>query len=489
MLQSYHNPEEIQRITEQLKNILIDYYAEPENRPVTNYSNKADTAHQFWMEEPPSSGIGLEAVLQDFKSRVLPQSVKTWHPMFMNQMFAGASLPSIIGDLLSSMMNPTLATWEMSPVATIIERNVAHWMAKLIGMSKGSSGIFLPGGSMSNLLAITVARNTKLGEEIRGQGMYGAQKRTILCSAGCHYSIANAANLLGIGADQVVKVAVNERNEMLIDDFKTQLARCEAEGRPPFMVVSTMGLTVTGGYDPLAEIVEVCRGKDIHLHVDAAWGGGIALTEVGKEVLAGIDAVDTVIWDAHKWLHTPLTCTVLLAKDPEVLRRTFASNADYLFHPQSEDLAHAEDLGHYTLLCGKRFDALKVWMLFQTLGVDTFKEMAEDRRRFGIHINAMISEMADFETAYTPISPIVCWRYLPKSVEGASEKYVDDLQRYIRERAKMEGSALFNITKLHGRDWFRAILVNPLTTEKHVIDMLARLRELGQDYIKENPPK
>lgn len=485
-----HGEEEIVKVAAILVEILKDTYVDPQKDPVLPYHTKQEMIDAFFEAEPPQLGVGLENALNDFRARVLPASVKTWHPLFLNQMFAGSSFPAIVGDLLISMMNPTLATWEMSPAGTVIERSAAQWMAHLLGMPKGSSGIFLPGGSISNLMALTVARNSRLGPEVGRVGLARLNERgAILCSDACHYSIANAANILGIGAEQVIKVGTNHRNEMRFEAFLEALDDCAARGLKPFAVVATMGITVTGGFDPLDQLGPVCRERGIHLHVDAAFGGGVALSDSGRHALKGIEFADTVIWDAHKWLHVPLTSSVLLTPDPRILREVFSSNANYLFHRQDEELDLAEDLGHYTVLCGKRFEALRLWLLFKAYGERYFRDLAEERMTTTRQFAHMIEASQHFELSFEPRSPIVCWRYLPESLRAADGAYLDALHRHVRETCKREGIALFNMAPLKGALNFRAILVNPLTTSAHLSRLLDDIRSRAERYVAEHPPK
>lgn len=479
-MQSYHSEKDISEITAMLTDILSDTYQDPENRPVTVSPGKAEMIEAFYEEIAPSEGIGLKESIAEFRDKVLPASVKTWHPLFMNQMFAGASFPSIVGDLMASMMNPTLATFEMSPAGTIIERSVASWMARMLGMPQGSSGIFLPGGSMSNLMALAVARHLKLGPELANTGLVGLkEKPAILCSEASHYSIANAGALLGFGKDQVIKVATNASNEMLVDDFEAKIAWAKEQGMRPFAAVITMGLTVTGCFDPLKELVPICRANDLHIHVDAAFGGGISLTKEGAEVLDGIEEADSVIWDCHKWMHVPLASTVLLVPKVHVLKQVFSSGADYLYHEQDEIEDLGDDLGHYTPLCGKRFDALRTWLLFKAFGENYFRELADERMETTRAIAKLIDDAPDFQLSYEPRSPLICWRYIPESMRDASDEELSKLQRNLREGIKKQGRALFNMATLKGNKHFRAVLVNPLTTADHFAAVLDDIRKLA----------
>lgn len=488
-MQHTHTGEEIEEITGLLTEILKDTYIQPDSSPVLNFKSKGEMVSRFYEATAPMEGMGLKQALELFRDEVLSTSVKTWHPLFLNQMFPGASFPSIVGDMLASMMNPTMATWEMSPAGTVIERTVAMWMANILGMKEGSSGVFLPGGSLSNLLALTIARNTRLATECARVGVGALPVRgAILCSDSCHYSVSNAANILGIGAENVIKVASNDRNEMLFEDFLARLDECDERGLKPFAVVATMGITVTGGFDPLAKLGPICRERNIHLHVDAAFGGGIALTKSGKECLAGIEYADSVIWDAHKWLHVPLATTALLVPDPMVLKAVFSSNADYIYHPQDDDVDLADDLGNYTILCGKRFEALRLWLLFKAFGEEHFRTMGERQMELTRGIAGIIAEHPDLSLSYEPRSPLVCFRYLPAEIANSDVDYLDRLHRKVREACKMEGRNLFNMARLKGRMHFRMVLVNPLTELHHLKEMLGDIERIAKAWIKDNPP-
>ncbi|MCB1049295.1 MAG: hypothetical protein KDC71_01760 [Acidobacteria bacterium] len=482
----HHSEEELQLVGQKLIEILSDYYSEPDKIPTLNYMSKNEILDKFPMDQPPEGGRHLVDVLEEFKTQILPASVKTWHPLFLNQMFAGASFPSIIGDLMASMMNPTLATWEMSPVATLIERASSQWMAQILGMRPGSSGIFLPGGSVSNLMAMTIARHRMLGPTVREKGLPKDVQPVILCSEASHYSIANAGNILGIGTEYVLKVKTNHRGEMLPEDLKAQLAYADQQGWLPIAVVATLGLTVTGGFDPLSEIIDICKGRNIHIHADAAFGGGMCLTEKGRHLFKGIDQVDSVTWDAHKTMHTPLTCSVLLVPDLNILKATFSHQADYLFHPQESD--ELDDLGKYTLLCGKRFDALKIWLLWNTYGTSFFRDLAEERDQIAHQLFTYLEADPDFVPAYEPVSPIQCFRFNPPALAECDTVFMDGLHRHVRETLKQSGRAFFNVSKLNDCIHFRMILINPLTTIEHLTELCEDIRQACWAYVRAHQP-
>ncbi len=489
-MQAYHQPDEIRTATNRLLDILIDYYSSPKSSKAVNYRSKEELVKAFYQGEPPNEERPLDDVLKEFKESILPASVKTWHPLFMNQMFAGASFPSIIGDLMASMMNPTLATWEASPVATIIEKNVSQWMAQMMGLPKGSWGIFLPGGSLSNLIALTIARNQFFGMDIRQTGIPMEKKPVLICSEASHYSIANAANILGLGSDHLLKIKTRVNGSMDTNDLEKQLQQCDRNHQTPFAIIATMGLTVSGCFDPLDEMARICKPRGIHIHVDAAFGGGMALTQKGKRHFTGIEHADTLTWDAHKTLHMPLTSSVLLLPNPQLLKSVFSQKeATYLFHPQPEH--EIEDLGKYTPLCGKRFDALKLWLLWHTYGTENFREQAENRFKLTEDFGAYLKSTEDFHMDYQSESPISCFHWAPKEWQKVDRKlrapYSNKLHRTIREEIKQDGNAFFNIALLNGMDQFRFILINPLTTLDQLKDLVSEIRARALAYCNKHP--
>ncbi|CAM2010799.1 pyridoxal phosphate-dependent decarboxylase family protein [Acanthopleuribacter pedis] len=475
-MKDFHTEPEIRAYTRRLDDLLIDYYVDPARDPLLNYTSKPELAQALNEPDPPREGIGLDQALQLFETDILANSVKTWHPGFMNQMSAGASFPAVMGAALAAMMNGTLSTFEASPAATIIEHNVARWMAELLGMKPGSGGIFLPGSSLGNFLALVVARNNQLADSAR-HGMHH-QDAVVLCSDAAHYSVANAVNLMGLGRESMVTVATNEANEILIEDFAAKIERCLAQGKRPFAAVATLGLTVTGGFDPIAEMAELCSRYDMHLHADAAFGGGMALTDRRDRFMQGIEAADTVTWDAHKWLHAPLTCTVLLSPNPHVFKQTFNPDAPYLFHDFDEQTGVTEDLGHFTPLCGKQFHALPVWLMLKAYGSDWFRHQAQTRLTFLDDLTAAIKNQPHFELAYEPRSPVLCFRYLPRDGH-ADAATLNQLQVTIREKIRASGKALFNVTDIKGTTYFRLILINPLMTMAEAQPLLHTIASVG----------
>jgi len=485
-MQKQHSLSELENVIGKLHDIFIECYAEPDKEPILRFKTKKEVVDDLTRPAPPQKGMGLGPALDMYREKVLPASIKTWHPMFFNQMSAGASVSAVLGGTLAAMTNGTLSTYEASPAATVIERNVSQWMAAMLGMKPGSSGIFLPGGSMGNLFALIIARNTRLNKNLRQKGLQGIEEQgAIICSQASHYSVSNAANMMGLGADRALKVRTNGRNEMIFEGILEKLAEADERGWRVFAIVATTGITVTGGFDPLQEIAALCKERDIHLHVDAAFGGGMALTRDGAKLFKGIEEADSVVWDAHKWLGVPLTSSLLAVPDADILKQTFSSNAHYLFHKQDEEVAMADDLGHFTPLCGKPFDALPLWLMMHAFGEQFFRDLSQNRLDFTLELAKTLQEDPNFEMAYEPRSPVVCFRYRPPESEGFDRERLNLLQQKIRENIRKKGIAFFNISTIKERSFFRLILINPLTTMEEMAPLLADILATGRQFKEE----
>lgn len=483
-MQHLHSKDNLDTYVAWFSETLSDFYAQPRNRQVTQHLDKEELVSRIIQENPPEQGIGFDSMKMLLKDTIMAYGVKTWHPHFFNQMSAGTPAPAVVSSAIASMINSTLSTYEAAPTATIVERNVAQWMAQLLGMPEGSGGIFLPGGSLSNLLALTLARKRKFYDKTQQQSVYAVANAqpAILCSKHSHYSVSNAAMVLGIMPQNIIAVKTNHRGEMDPKDLATQLKNAVKNGLLPFAVVANLGVSVTGGFDPLSEIVAVCKPYDIHIHGDAAFGGGMALTDQRDILFKGIEHVDTVTWDAHKCLYMPLTSSVLLTPHLGALRQCFSSGADYLFREEIEDdPCMARDLGSETLLCGKRFEALPLWMFFNTYGVSAMREMVQSRLELAREFASYLDQVPEFELPFNPVSPLLNFRYLPAHVENASPERQDEYQRWVREKLRVKGQALFNIATLNDRKYLRMILINPLTTMDDLKNIANQIIDAGQE--------
>ncbi|KAG8521617.1 Acidic amino acid decarboxylase GADL1, partial [Galemys pyrenaicus] len=247
---------------------------------------------------------------------VIRYSVKTNHPRFFNQLYAGLDYYSLVARFLTEALNPSVYTYEVSPVFLLVEEAVLKKMIEFIGWKEGD-GIFNPGGSVSNMYAMNLARY-KYCPDIKEKGLSGLPRLILFASAECHYSMKKAASFLGIGTENICFVETDGRGKMIPKELDKQVSRARKEGAAPFLVCATSGTTVLGAFDPLDEIADICVRHGLWLHVDASWGGSALMSRKYRKLLHGIHRADSVAWNPHKMLMAGIQCCALLVKDKSV---------------------------------------------------------------------------------------------------------------------------------------------------------------------------
>uniref|UniRef100_A0A8C0T153 Glutamate decarboxylase like 1 n=1 Tax=Canis lupus familiaris TaxID=9615 RepID=A0A8C0T153_CANLF len=247
---------------------------------------------------------------------VIRYSVKTNHPRFFNQLYAGLDYYSLVARFMTEALNPSVYTYEVSPVFLLVEEAVLKKMIEFIGWKEGD-GIFNPGGSVSNMYAMNLARY-KYCPDIKEKGLSGLPRLILFTSAECHYSMKKAASFLGIGTENVCFVETDGRGKMIPAELEKQIWQASKEGAAPFLVCATSGTTVLGAFDPLDEIADICEKHGLWLHVDASWGGSALMSRKHRKLLHGIHRADSVAWNPHKMLMAGIQCCALLVKDKSV---------------------------------------------------------------------------------------------------------------------------------------------------------------------------
>ncbi|XP_058164131.1 cysteine sulfinic acid decarboxylase isoform X3 [Dasypus novemcinctus] len=312
-----------------------------------------------------SQGESQERIVERCRE-VIRYSVKTCHPRFFNQLFSGLDPHALAGRIITETLNTSQYTYEIAPVFVLMEEEVLKKLRALVGWSSGD-GVFCPGGSISNMYAMNLARYQRY-PDCKQRGLRALPPLALFTSKECHYSIMKGAAFLGLGTDSVRVVKADERGKMIPEDLERQISLAQAEGAVPFLVSATSGTTVLGAFDPLEAVADVCQRHGLWLHVDAAWGGSVLLSQTHRHLLDGIQRADSVAWNPHKLLTAGLQCSALLLRDTSnLLKRCHGSQASYLFQ-QDKFYDVALDTGDKVVQCGRRVDCLKLWLMWKAQG-------------------------------------------------------------------------------------------------------------------------
>tara|TARA_Y100001978_G_scaffold29446_1_gene25185 strand:+ start:185 stop:1603 length:1419 start_codon:yes stop_codon:yes gene_type:complete len=425
----------------------------------------------------PLEGQGLDAVLDDLDT-FIANSVKTHRPEFMNPLWGGLSLPSFAGEVVAAMTNNSMYTYELSPIATVIEQTILKRMSEMVGFSDGF-GTFTTGGSNGNMLGMLCAREHLLAGSTK-QGFDG-RTTVIFVSAEAHYSVLMAANVIGIGHQNIIKVQCDEDGRMRPDRLEEEIALARREGMRPLCVVATAATTVRGAYDDLEALSEVAHREGLWLHVDAAWGGTCLFSNVHAALMDGVEKADSVCWDAHKMMGVPLICSAFLIKNPDVLRRLcdHTNVAHYLFHSD----AASDDLGRYSLQCARRNDALKLWLEWRARGDAGWAQMVDTRMADADYLQEKIQAHPDLEMMSSRMWTNVCFRY--KSTDTAVDH--NKLNTEIRNRLIHEGSFMVSRSNIGEDVILRMVVVNQDLDRDTLDKFLMRVVHHGKEILRGLP--
>lgn len=414
----------------------------------------------------------LSAILQ----KMLQSGQNLHHPHYIgHQVPASVPLAGLF-DAVSSITNQVMAIYEMGPWATAVEHALVRAFCGKIGWSPDdSSGLLTHGGSLANLTALLTARNVSLP----GSWEDGVPANAALVThADAHYCVTRSAGILGLGSKQVVKVGLDEHRRMDPRDLDVVLSRLAAERRRVMAVSACACATPTGAFDRLEEIADVCRKHAVWLHVDAAHGGGLLMSRTYRSRLAGIDRADSVVWDAHKMLFVPALCAAVLYRNKEHRFETFRQNAPYLFDPSMPGMADI-DSGMRTIECTKRATGFGLWGLWSLMGEQVFEQMLDRTMERAMKFHELLSEAADFQTLHEPECNIVAFRYVPTAICDAPDSDVDQFQRDLRTHLIRSGKFYIVQTTLNGQAALRITVMNPMTTEDDLQELMSAIRESG----------
>jgi glutamate/tyrosine decarboxylase-like PLP-dependent enzyme len=395
-------------------------------------------------------------------------------PRFMNQLFSGVSDPGMAATLLGIHQNNTLSTREAAPLPTAMERAVIGWMLAQLPWDAGQgAGSVTPGGSFSNYLAVYLARRratARLGPE-------AVPRLALFTSSAAHYSIPKGADLAGINPAAVFEVPADDGDHLHPGALRSAIERAKSQGLEPFFVNATLGTTVVGALDPVADLAGEIRGENLWLHVDAAWGALGLLGSDRERFARGLEHADSVTWDAHKGGGAPVAVSFLLTRDGAALDALHPRHrGGYLFHDPDAPPQEA-DLGLTSLYCGKPFLSLAPWVVWKSRGLTGMRAAVDRAWALTLRFRDRIAASERFELALEPESWSVAFR--PLAPADAAHEVRDALARETRARFNAPGRWMMNVCPHPGGAVLRALFVNPLLTESHVDELADHLEAVA----------
>lgn len=346
----------------------------------------------------------IDEQLKSVLITLIKSTPKTASKSFFNQLFGGRIGKATLGELLAVMFNNSMYTYKVAGPQVGIEKQVLKNICKLAGYPNKSDGTLAPGGSMSNMMALIMARDYK-NKSARTEGL--SKPMTLYTSKESHYSIAKNAALTGIGRNQVRLVNTNNKGEMLAEHLNELITEDLNNNLEPFFVNATAGTTVLGAFDDIEAISKVCKMHQLWLHVDGAYCGGVIFSNTHKHLIKGLEHSDSFSVNAHKMLGTPLSCSIIITKHKEQLYNSFSNDAEYLYQTDEDDF----NPGKTSLQCGRRNDALKLWTLWKSVGTNGLEKIVNKQFEMAQIARDYINNHKDYTLYSFDNSISVCFNY------------------------------------------------------------------------------
>lgn len=429
--------------------------------------------HELMDLNIPQKGVKDDAFIS-LMDDYLKYAVNTGHKQFLNQLYAGFNLPAFIGELITALTNTSMYTYEVAPVASLIETEMIRLMNQYSGYTNGD-GIFVSGGSNANLLAMFSARNRIL-PQARFEGYDAGHKLTAFVNEQAHYSLDTAANILGIGANHVIKVEADKHGRMKPEALEQAISASKARGEKPFFVAATCGTTLLGAYDPLPPIAAIAKKHGLWLHADGSFGGSIILSEQHRYHIKGLELTDSFACNPHKLMNIPLICSVFLVNNGTSLASNLSDiDAAYIFHESGE----AEDLGQKSIQCGRRVDAVKLWFAWKYFGIEGYRNRIDKLINMAAHAESKVKQHPQLELMAERQSFTVCFRYRP-----LRQTDLNDFNLRLRENVWKKGKAMVNYSYIAKDLTIRLVTANAALNQgdidnffQHILDEARLLEE------------
>jgi aromatic-L-amino-acid/L-tryptophan decarboxylase len=468
---------EFRAIGHQLVDRIAGFLDSVAARPVNPAESPATVREALGADRQlPQEGEGARVLLQRAADILFDHSLFNGHPRFWGYVTSSGAPIGALADMLAAAVNPNVGAWALSPMASEIEAQTLRWIAELLHYPVDSSGLFVSGGNMANLVCLIAARRAKVGPDVRKNGL-GTRRLRLYCSQETHTWIQKAADILGLGTDSIRWIATNHNFQIDTEALRKQIAEDLRAGDQPFLVVGTAGTVSTGAIDPLGELAAICREFDLWFHVDGAYG---AMAAVLPEAPAGLDRLreaDSLAVDPHKWLYAPLEAGCAFVRRRSDLENAFSWHPPY-YHFGTE-ATNYYDLGPQN---SRGFRALKVWLSIQQAGRKGYAQMISDDIGLSRELFEQIRSCPELQPLTQSLS-IATFRFVPADLDPNapdSEAYLDKLNRELLTRLQNSGEVYLSNAVIDRKFALRACIVNFRTSVDDIKALPSLVVRLGK---------
>lgn len=466
-----YSPQEIQQHLGLAADWVREYFETIEDQSVLPKLSPGEFAASL-PASAPAEGEPMEAILADFAQRIPPAMTHWNHPSFFAWFANSGSGAGIVAETLIAALNNNAMVWRSGPASVELEQVVCDWLRQMLGLPEDFQGHINDTASVATLVALAAARERVTEGAARTAGLHGLASLRIYCSAEAHSSVEKAAIILGLGQENVVKIPTDSKFQLRADALMGVAMQDRSQGKIPCAVVATVGTTATTSIDPVKTIAGICQREKMWLHVDAAYGGAMAVCEEYRWMLEGCERADSFIVNPHKWLFTPMDCSVMYTRHPEALRAAFSLVPSYLMTPED---GHARNLMDYGPALGRRFRALKLWFVLRAYGQRGIAE----RVRHHVHLAELLQQWVAEDEQWEQLAPapmsVVLFRHHPAGMDDEYALRAHNIG--ILERVNSSGEVFLWHTLVGDRYALRLAVGNIRTQRRHLENAWKLLRE------------
>lgn len=464
----------LRRLGHQMLDDMLDYLQEVRQRPV--WQPLPEAVRQGLAEPLPRAPVPLEDVYRQFQRDVLPYPMGNIHPRFWSWVMGGGTPDGVLAEMLAATMNPNMGGGEHA--AVLVEAQVIEWLKQVFGFPAGASGLLVSGGSMANLVALSVARRARAGFDVRKLGQAGGPALTIYGSSAMHSSLQKAVELMGMGSDALRVVPARDDDSVDVAALDHAIARDLDLGCRPVCVVGNAGTVNTGAMDDLQALGQLCRERELWFHVDGAFGAWAAIEPELAPLVRGMEQADSLAFDLHKWMYMPFEIGCVLIRDRAVHRDTFSVTPAYLERATRGIAGGADWFSEYGVQLSRGFRALKAWMSLKTHGLDKYRRMIRQNVEQARYLGSLVQAGHDLELLAPVSLNVVVFRY---HVPEIAAEQLDALNREILLQLQERGIAAPSLTRVRGCAAIRVANVNHRTRRADMDALVRAVRELGAE--------
>jgi aromatic-L-amino-acid decarboxylase len=448
---------------------IADYLDGVDQYDVLSRVKPGDIEKQFGAK-PSIDGRPYDAILAEVDEKVMPGITHWNHPAFFAYFSITGSQAGILAELLTAALNVNGMIWRTSPSLTELETVTLRWLREALGLPDDLFGIINDTASINSFLALAAARQ-RAAPNMRTHGFAGAPVLRVYCSEHAHSSIEKGALALGLGIEGVVKIPGDDKFAMSVVALEAAIARDRAAGFVPCAISATVGTTSSAAVDPVRQIAAIAKRENAWLHVDAAYAGPATICPEFRWLWDGVEAADSIVVNPHKWLFTPIDCSVLYTRHPEVLRETFSLVPEYLKTSDTGELSYMD----YGLQLGRRFRALKLWFLFEHYGIAKMQSVIRQHVADAARLAAELQKRDDIELIAPQSLSVVVFRKVIRNDGVIDEAASERASIEALERMNASGRLFVSHTRLAGRYGIRVAIGNGATEWEHVARVLEYL--------------